>query len=263
MEVSVRYVQVPNAGQKPALCFRGENLALAVINDAQAVRTLTLTLKDYDKAAKVKKAGQDYLTRPFAESLIENSKKKAITRLASYLVYSIKEDCVVHEQNLYEPEDKLIMPKNEDPGDIESLPAELPTEPKVRKLPKRVSGGKEAYAIDPDPFGLVSGKGITFTDPRKKTVAPGSADPPKGGLVSGRLPGRGTNGLKIGSVAKQQAKPKRESTKTLVSVLAAEAGIAQQPCRVKLRAAGLRAPYDERNEAACRKALGLPAKGKK
>lgn len=264
MESSVRYIQLPNAGQKPALCFRGENRALAVINDTQSIHTLEVSLQEHDKAAVVKRLGQDYMPRAFADAMrqVVSQKNKPITRLADYLITSLRENAAIHEQNLkIEPEDKF-MPQKEEPENEEAdyrdseVPEKAPPR-KIKKLPK-----KNGQAAAPDPLGMVSGLQAIARSGKAANGSAGGPRPadrtPKPSPIA-PLPNRAAAAVR----KDVQAKAKRVGGKTLVSVLAAEAGLAQQPCRVKLRAAGLRAPYDEKNEAACRKALGLPTKGKK
>lgn len=263
MESSVRYIQLPNAGQKPALCFRGETRALAVINDTTSIHTLEVTLQEHDKARIVQRLGQDYMPRAFADAMREvvKQKNKPITRLADYLVTSLREGAVIYEQNLkIEPEDKYMPQKEEaESEETEYRDSEVPDKSprKIKKLPKRDSKAK-AEPYYPPEFTTRAADG-------SRKGANGSAGAPRPVDRSPRpspiapLPNRAAAAVR----KDVQAKAKRAGGKTLVSSLAAELGIAQQPCRVKLRAAGLRAPYDEKSEAACRKALGLPPKGKK
>ena len=49
-------------GAKPALCFRGKTYALGVVNDQESICTVTLSLRDYDKAPLVR-----YGTEPDSE----------------------------------------------------------------------------------------------------------------------------------------------------------------------------------------------------
>lgn len=271
MESSVRYVQLPNAGQKPALCFRGEKLALAVVNDRMGIHTLQISLKDHDKAGKVQRLGQDYMPRAFAEAMVEVARTKGITPLAAYLIDSLRYSRKLDEEKLPPEEELPVMTREDDDGD-DSADDETFTIPEfsvkakpkaklVRKAPKRVNSQGKAE----DPLGMSSTlRSIAESGKAKRTN--GSAGPPR----SADRPSKPAPILplprKTAGTAKEPSKAKASrggAGKTLVSVLASELGIAQQPCRVKLRAAGLRAPYDEKSEAACRKALGLPPKGKK
>lgn len=60
MEISVRYIQVPDSGFKPAVVFRYEHLAQAIINDETEIRVLDLSLRDADQARVVLYAGSNY-----------------------------------------------------------------------------------------------------------------------------------------------------------------------------------------------------------
>lgn len=248
MESSVRYIQLKNAGQKPALCFRGEKIAYAVINDEARVRTVEVSLPDHDKAALVKRLGQNYLPQAFASAMRRVKGSKPITKRAWELI---------------EKGDKLAGDAKLPPDVIDAeQEIKVPVEEgvKSKKVPKKVN-----EIVGADPLGMVSGL---------QAIAESKAGKPAKSAIGGprRLDRTPTPSpiaplpSKAAPSARKEAgaKPKRGAgVKTLVSILASEAGLAQQPCRVKLRAAGLRAPYDEKNEAACRKALGLPTQGKK
>jgi hypothetical protein len=251
MESSVRYIQLENAGQKPALCFRGEKTAHCIVNDETRIRCVEVSLPDHDKSAMVKRLGHDYLPQAFASAMRRIMEKKPITRRAKELV---------------EKGDKLEASAKLPPDTVEEAAAErieAALDP-PKKGPRRVAKAtsttdRELGSIDP--LGMVSGlQAIADSGPAGARKPPRRVEkrPPPSPIAP--LPSKATTSAKKDA----KAKPTRGAgVHTLVSVLAAEAGLAQQPCRVKLRSAGLRAPYDEKNEAACRKALGLPTKGKK
>lgn len=241
MESSVRYIPMKNAGVKPALCFRGEKIAYAVINDEARVRCLEVSLPDHDKAAFVKRLGHNYLPQAFASAMRRLKGIKQITKRALQLI---------EEGDKLDPDQKL---------DPEVIDGEATIKVPVQEITKKGSLGKL------DPLGMEAGlQAIAESGSKKGGKAaigtPRRAD--KGPLATpiAPLPSKAAPSAR----KEAKAKPTRGAgVKTLVSILSAEAGLAQQPCRVKLRAAGLRAPYDEKNEDACRKALGLPPKGRR
>lgn len=261
MESSVRYIQLPNAGQKPALCFRGSKSAYAIINARDGViRTIEINLKDYDKAQRVKSTrngGEDYSPVAFAEAITRMS----ITRVATQRTKFLLEHGPFLEPDATLPlEEVMPTPKDEQEDENEAKHSiegaeEVAERPKVRKLPKKTREGKAKAEPAAKPAETGGAKRLNGS-----AGAPRTADRTPRPTPIAPLPSKPAGSVK----AKAAAKASRGgSGKTLVSILASEAGLAQQPCRVKLRSAGLRAPYDEKNEAACRKALGLPAKGKK
>jgi hypothetical protein len=259
MESSVRYIQLPNAGQKPALCFRGSKTAYAVINARDGViRTVEINLKDYDKAQRVKSTkngGEDYSPTAFAEAITRMSLTRVITARAKLLLekgFSLSSD-----DTLLPEEEPMPTPKDEQEEDFEAKHSiegaeEVAERPRVRKLPKKTREGKAKAEPAAKPAETGGAKRLNGS-----AGAPRQADRTPRPTPIAPLPSKPAGSAK----AKTAAKASRGgSGKTLVSILASEAGLAQQPCRVKLRGAGLRAPYDEKNEAACRKALGLPVK---
>src|ERR1700748_2225371 len=86
MESSVRYIQLENAGEKPSLCFRGEKVAHCIVNDEARIRCIDISLPDHDKAAMVKRLGQDYLPQAFASAMRRIMEKKAVTKRARELI---------------------------------------------------------------------------------------------------------------------------------------------------------------------------------
>lgn len=273
MESSVRYVQLPNAGQKPALCFRGSNNAYAIINLDGVIRTLDLDLKDYDKSQRVKSTkngGEDYSPRAFADALERMSKDRRITTRAKTLLsegFTLKPDDPLPEEEIMavrkETDDEEILGLSVyEIGDVKMGEQSHKDKPKVRRLgPKRINREGQAetpYAklADAIMHGDAGGKKRL----NGSTGAPRSADPPRKPTPLAPLPKKAPESTKTKPLAKAS---RGNAARTLVSVLASELGIAEQPCRVRLRAAGMRAPYDGKNEVECRKALGLPTKGKK
>ena len=267
MESSVRYVQLPGAGQKPALCFRGSKSAYAVVNQGGRVRSVEIDLKDYDKAVHVKSTangGDDYSPVAFREAVLRIIQRagSSVTQRAQLLLdkgaYLKPDDALPEEEPMPMPKDEESEEQTPDVQEAEGNHAIV--KPKVRKLPKRIS--REGKAED--------------APPRKPTFEPGKSVGRIGTGIAVRSPRQADPGRKPAALLPLPRKPAETAKKTgsakasrgtggktLVSVLAAEAGLAQQPCRVKLRAAGFRAPYEEKNINDYRKALGLAVKGKK
>lgn len=269
MESSVRYVQLENAGFKPALCFRGKKVAHCVINDESSVRTISITLQDHDKARIVQRLGQDYFPKTFAMQMKTIGERKGITKRAQFLLVS-------GEKTESEDDIDKIPDEVESPGMVIpefSLPmSEVLNETKTAKRETKQASSETA----PPKLTVVSG-GLGERKPPRKVSVLGSlqdaakmaqkpaVEPPRKptpilSLVPPRLAKAPPS-----TTAKKVAVPKAEQPKsrkkaTLVAKLAKELGIAEQPLRVRLRAAGLRAPYDD--EAKMRKALGLTG-GKK
>lgn len=268
MESSVRYIQLPGAGQKPALCFRGSKFAYAIINEGGKVRSLEVDLKDYDKSVHVKSTkngGEDYSPVAFREAvlrIIQKAGSSVTTRAQTLLdkgAYLKPDDLLPEEEPMLTPkneeDDETIEIRENEEGDVEidGKTHKDTVKPKVRKLPKRVT--REGKAEDPPARKAAETAGPRRLNGSAGTPRPGDRDRKPAALLP--IPSKGSGASKETGKAKAL---RGGSGKTLVAILASEAGIAQQPCRVKLRSAGLRAPYDEKNEAACRKALGLPLK---
>lgn len=247
MESSVRYIQFNKAGVKPALCFRGERIAYAVVNDESKVRCLEVSLPDHDKAAFVKRLGQNYLPQAFASAMRRVKGSKPITKRAWELI---------------ENGDKLDADQKLPPDVIDGeatikVPMGEVEEKSSKRVPKNTS-----EVVGADPLGMVSGLQAIAESGLSKASKSAIGGPRRLDRIPSPTPIAPLPPKAAPSAKKEaKAKPTRGAgVKTLVSILASEAGLAQQPCRVKLRAAGLRAPYDDKNEAACRKALGLPTK---
>lgn len=244
MESSVRYIQLDNAGQKPALCFRGEKVAHCIINDEARIRCIEVSLPDHDKAAMVKRLGHDYLPQAFASAMRRIMEKKPVTKRAKELIEKGKD----LDGSTKLPPDTI---------DAEHE-VRVPLPELARKGPRRVAKATtttdaELGEIEAPSDDALEAAAAVRKGPRRVVKVPTP-------MPIAPLPPKASPSAK----KEAKAKPTRGAgVHTLVSVLAAEAGLSQQPCRVKLRSAGLRAPYDEKNEAACRKALGLPVRGKK
>lgn len=270
MESSVRYVQLPGAGQKPALCFRGSKTAYAVVNEGGKIRSFEIDLPQYDKSVHVKSTkngGEDYSPSAFREAVLRIIQRagSSVTARAQLLLdkgaYLKPDEALPEEEAMPMPKDEENEELTPDVQEAEGNHAIVKT--RVRKLPKRINreGKAEEPKRKPSPS---AGIRAADADPPKRTNGsagpPRSADPTRKPAPILPLPRKTAESAKTGA----EAKAKRTgSGKTLVSMLASELGIAQQPCRVKLRAAGFRAPYEEKNINEYRKALGLSVKGKK
>jgi hypothetical protein len=263
MESSVRYVQLPGAGQKPALCFRGSKFAYAVVNQGGKIRSFEIDLPQYDKSIHVKSTkngGEDYSPVAFREAVLRIIQRagSTVTTRAQLLLekgaYLKPDEALPEEEAMPTPKDDTD--ENEEATGEESVAEEATPKTKVRKLPKRIN--RQGKAEEPPPA-----KRAETIPPKRvngSAGAPRQADPARKPAALLPLPRKAAESAKTGTEAKAK---RTASGKTLVSVLAAEAGIAQQPCRVKLRASGFRAPYEEKNINEYRKALGLATKGKK
>jgi hypothetical protein len=244
MDSSVRYIQLDNAGQKPALCFRGDKVAHCIVNDETRIRCIEVSLQDHDKALIVKRLGHDYLPAAFASAMRRIMEKKPITKRAKELI----------DNGTKLDGSTKLAPDVIDAEHEVKVPMREITRKGARRVEKVVSTTDDELGVIEVPSDdALEAAAAVRKGPRKVVKAPTP-------MPIAPLPPKAATGAK----KEAKAKPTRGAgVHTLVSILAAEAGLAQQPCRVKLRAGGLRAPYDELKEAACRKVLGLPARGKK
>lgn len=247
MECTVRYVHEVNfkgeqiGGVKPSLCFRGEKIAHAVINDDTAIRVIEVTLESHDKASPVLYHGEPYDPLAYAERLLMSSKAaaKPVTRRARYLLLSRSqanettlppEEVEATEQvRTYAdntPAERIKAGKR--PGPVEDkteefknrdLPPVVDSE-KPQKPPKKGSNGKAAP--------------ITRADVKAAHEAARKAIAPTKEKAKSTLP----NGEK-GKLIRKLANEFHKTTFEL---------------RLLIRSTGMRAPYDGR-EKEIRKAL--------
>lgn len=237
METSVRYIRLENSIEKPALCFRGRTVCHAVINDELRVRAVEIPLKELDRANLVLFKQAPYPVERFITKVLrEIGLEKPVTKRAEAL--------------LRRPEEDVNLPPDEEPTNEMRVISEtgvtvleesfLPDDPPAKKATKRVGPKEPAEARD-------RGRGQAKKVVRSARGAPLEGDLPKAGpeVRPGpekrpSKPTKGPNSLK--PLEKPSPRPSPE-TANCVAILAAELGIGSQPLRVKLRAAGLRAPY--------------------
>jgi hypothetical protein len=261
MERSVRYIQLPNAGIKPALCFRGRKVAHCIINDETRVRVVEVPLPDHDKASLVQYHGGPYLPSAFASKIRSVGKRKGMTQRAVALIHLPPE---IEELPELPPDEPVVLSVEPSSTRLVIGPeADIPAA-ESRERRKTGSSGrqpKSSGTAQPSNRGVppsvkcepLRGK---VPEPPKTSTAPAPRVPNPSRASQGSRPEKQTE---RSSSAIRSSKPAdrpsgapqlegqtAEGTKsTLVRQLALELGIAEQPLRVKLRAAGLRAPYTD------------------
>ena len=231
MERSVRYIF--RDGFKPALCFRGRKSAHCIINDETGVRVIELPVRQVDTSQIIPRHGAEYPPGLFAERILEIGKRKGITRRALAL---------------------LDVPDSAE--DADNLPPDDPTASAVSgadgSLPEAPCGATEGNGSSgaqprakPRPLAASAATERAPSDPRKSSrTAPRRGDPPSA-VARTASP--------VSKSAGKSAATQQKGRGELIAKLAAELSIAPQQLRVKLRSAGLRAPYD--NESALRKLI--------
>lgn len=217
MERSVRYIQLENAGFKPALCFRGRTIAHCIINDETRVRVIEIPLPEHDRANQVKYRGTWYDAAQYAISIRRIGDRKGITRRAIALLD--------------------LPPEIEEPTE---LPPDEPAAPSSdTALQPRVEDRRETCGAN----------GSSGWQPKTSAAqAPRAPNPCRAsqGSRSGKRTERPTSAIgpskPVDRVEVVSRRPLCVKA-TLVRQLALELRMGEQELRVKLRSAGLRAPY--------------------
>lgn len=224
MERSVRYIQLPNGGLKPALCFRTKLIAYCVINDETIVRVVEVPWNEYESAPLVKYRGSWYDAGEYVTAIRKVGARKGITQRAVALLDLPPETAELPDL----PPDDPVPSAGENPSP-RMVPGSKPPLRSERTLRETGSSGRQPK-----------------TERAKYPSAPAirAPRPPERSSGTSRSP----EAAEV--VYARSGKPVKP---TLVRKLAAELRLSEQECRVKLRAAGLRAPYTD--EIAMKKAL--------
>lgn len=198
-------------GIKPALCFRGTTVAHAVINDETVVRSVTITLQAYDKAPPVLLKGEPYPVDRYIRHMHEIGTRKGITRRAAALL-----------------------------GGGQALPSDEglpPDETATSGSVEPPEGPKEAPETPPEPPAALR---KTATARRSAKAAP--PEPPKAPKAAKTA----TNTAKPKPTAKLKPSSEKYGGRgNMVRDLAAELKTDPKALRIRLRAAGLKAPYND------------------
>lgn len=224
MEVSVRHIFLPENGFKPALCFRGRKVAHCVINDETIVRCIQTELADHDHARFVAFAGDIYPPEQFKSQILTIAARKGITQRAKMLLETMNVD-----------QDTELPP--DDP--VQSAPdRSTKTRPDAPSAESGVteSSGRQSSA-------RAGGKDELVT--QRKGQPPKRSEPPA--RSSKREAVAPTSRL---TTSRQNASTTRASGATAdrgkpVHRLADELKITPVELRIRLRAVGLKAPYDD------------------
>lgn len=260
MDCSVRFVsettikdgrtlQVGNL--KPALCIRGKQHALAVINDDSWVRTIELDLKDHDKASFVTYHGEQYDPKAFADRFLMSAKaaNKPITRRAKHIL-THREQC--DEDNL--PQEILERDLEQERVYAENTPKERQ---RAAQRPGPVVDKTEEYRdLEEVSDDVQEVKSVVvkvskdFVD-RKRKESLEHARAVKSVKDTRKVL---RNAVAV-AVAKKEAKAKPNGTGkpatergTLIKKLAAEFKMDPFDLRVLIRLTGMRAPYDDESK---------------
>lgn len=262
MDSAVKYVHVDDASFKPALCFRGIDKAYAVIQGQDQIRTITIELRDYDRSQPVLYHGEPYNTKAYADRLLMSAKaaSRPVTRRARQLLTNTQTGLSEGELVSEEPEaievDSIITLSDRSPAErrkdsrrpstardvteaykaaIETYtngPVPTPTPakgPPPVAAPRPRKGGKTATMLPPK---APAGPRKTATVPSAPVAAPeGRTRPPKAPKTATKEPAKLT--VKYGGRG------------LVVAQLAKELGTDPKSLRVRLRAAGLKAPYTD------------------
>lgn len=255
------------SGLKPALCIRGDKVALAVINDDLWVRTIELDLVTHDKSSYVTYHGAPYEPKPFADRLLMSAKLsgKAMTRRSKHILTLLdKTDFATLPQEILEKENV-----EQERIYAENTPKERQKAAERPSKPKNVTKEYEGKLVEPKSdyekmasIIMGSGKG-PVESVVIESVSTGVKKVPK------KIPHKESpKATKKAAAPAKAAKPAVERG-TLIKRLAAEHGLTTFELRLMIRMTGMRAPYED--EKAVRTAIkkgqklvaNQPKKGKK
>lgn len=263
MDCSVRFVcetrlnssgrQEQLGGLKPALCVRGEKVALAVINDELWVRTIEMDLPSHDKSSFVTYHGAPYEPKPFADRLLMSAKlaSKPMTRRAKHILtmlgttveselpQELLERELLEQERVYA--DNTPKERQKD--------AQRPS--KVKDVTKEYTGRLYPVKNELQPPTEIAEQVISSISTEVKKA-------PK------KVPKKIPPVLKRPIAAIKGAKAPLERG-TLIKRLAAEHGLTTFELRVMIRTTGMRAPYEDEKavRAAIKKGQKLVAGNKK
>lgn len=259
MDNAVKYVHIDGASFKPALCFRGEKQAYAVVQETDRVRTVQIDLKDYDKANPVLYHGEPYNTRAYADRLLMSAKaasKPVSPRARQLLTHldGVSEADLVTEIELTE-EDSIKIISDRSPSE-RNRAARRPG-----PVQDVTAAYKAALAAVPDPPPPRRGKAAKAPSRPPEPLKEAPKVPPKGPTALRKTATVGRSGKPAPVEAPPPAKAPKTATKEVrstvkaklkyggrglvVQQLAHELSTDPKSLRVRLRAAGLRAPYTD------------------
>jgi len=159
MEVSIRYVQLENAGFKPTLVLEGRKLAHCIINDELSVRVVDMELRDLGRTRPVLFRGQHYPVSRFIESIRRIGARKGITEGArDYLERAERaspdaEEGInpvstpaIPQKPVFEPLHSIPEPLKRGTGGLGSICDALGIDPVVARRRLRAAGMHAPYA---------------------------------------------------------------------------------------------------------------------
>lgn len=254
MDSSVKYVHVDDASFKPALCFRGTEKAYAVIQGQEKIHTIVIEVRDYDKAQPVLYHGEPYNTKAYADRLLMAAKaaSRPISRRARQLLTNMVTGILEEELVSEEPEQTEV-------ESIITISDRSPIErAKAARRPGPVVDATDAYraaqaAIEEKgvPVGVPPPKAARGRGRPRKGVSEAPPKPPA-------VPRKTATAPRSRKPAPLEATPPKTVTKApaklaakyggrglVVQQLAKELGTDPKSLRVRLRTAGLRAPYTD------------------
>jgi hypothetical protein len=240
-------------GLKPALCLRGDKVALAVINDELWVRTIEMDLPSHDKSSYVTYHGAPYEPKPFADRLLMSAKLagKPMTRRAKHILTLL--DKTVERELPQEVLEKEVL--EQERVYAENTPKERQ---KAAERPSKVRDVTTEYAdklyTPVTEFKSKLAELNAATDARLRTVVASVSTgirkvpkkiarveaPPEPKKPATAAKGPISAGLRKGGAAKPAAE-----RGTLIKRLASEFKKTTFELRVMIRATGMRAPYED------------------
>lgn len=225
MDVSVRSIFLYDGGFKPALCFRGRKIAHCVINGETIVRCIGIELHDHDRAPSIPYAGDTYPANLFKSRMLEIANRKGITQRAKMLLETMTVD-----------QDADLPP--DDP--VQQTPPErgTTTQSQVPSGDAGVNGSSGRH----QPAGA-GGKDELVTQrkgqPPKRSKPPALSEKREAAAPKPKL----TNSRK--NASSTRASGAAADRGRLVHQLATEVKMSPVDVRIRLRAGGMKAPYDD------------------
>lgn len=109
------------AGQKPSLCLRGRKHMLCVVA-GHPVRVLKRSVKEFDKARRVRYKDQEYPVQRALDTLIDMGTRNGITAKASTLLDRVRASTEVNEEEFTDEEEVTTIVSPEPPEDAAEHP---------------------------------------------------------------------------------------------------------------------------------------------